>query len=164
MKKIKNKTKDKVQNETEVKEKILIVEDDIPVMRAISDKLNREGFKVIEAVNGKEGLSLAFAEKPDIILLDILMPVMDGPAMMQKLREDGVWGKTVPIIMLTNLSTAADMKTVKVVIEAEPIYYLVKSNWSMTDVVGKVKEVLDDKKGSKLAKKIQNSLENKLRS
>jgi DNA-binding response OmpR family regulator len=161
MKKIKNKTKDKVQNETEVMQKILIVEDDIPVMRAISDKLNREGFEVIEARNGKEGLSMAFDKKPDIILLDILMPVMDGPTMMKSLREDGKWGKEVPIIMLTNLSTAVDVKTVKVVIEAEPIYYLVKSNWSMADIVKKVKEVLNNKKGFKLAKKIEDSLKNK---
>lgn len=131
---------------TKDKQKVLVVEDDLPVLRALVDKLTREGFDVLEAKDGKEGLRVALRDRPDIILLDILMPVMDGPTMMKKIRKESSWGKQVPIILLTNLSTAAEMKTVKTVIEAEPSYYLVKSNWSMAYVIGKVREVLDKNK------------------
>ena len=125
-------------------QKVLVVEDDLSVLRALVEKLTREGFSVFQAKDGKEGLATALRERPDIILLDILMPVMDGPTMMTKLRQDSRWGKKVPIILLTNLSNA-EMNIVKAVIEAEPAYYLVKSNWSMASVVKKMKEVLAKK-------------------
>jgi DNA-binding response OmpR family regulator len=122
--------------------KILVVEDDPPILRALVDKLTREGFTVFQGINGEEGLAVALAERPDIILLDILMPVMDGSTMMTSLRGENEWGKKVPIILLTNLSTA-EIKVMKAVIEADPAYYLVKSNWSMTDVLIKIKETLN---------------------
>jgi len=131
---------------TKDKKKVLVVEDDLPVLRALVDKLTREGFDVLEAKDGKEGLRVAILSRPDIILLDILMPVMDGPTMMKKLRKESPWGKQVPIILLTNLSTAPKIETIKIVIEAEPSYYLVKSNWSMAYVVEKVREILDRNK------------------
>ena len=118
-----------------------VVEDDVSILRALVDKLTREGFTVFAGKNGEEGFALALAERPDIILLDILMPVMDGSTMMTKLREENLWGKNVPIILLTNLSTA-EIKVVKAVVEATPSYYLVKSNWSMADVIQKVKDTL----------------------
>ena len=142
---------------THYKQKVLVVEDDSSVLRALVDKLTREEFTVFQAKNGEEGLATALRDCPDIILLDILMPVMDGPTMMTKLRKKSSWGKKVPIILLTNLSTA-EISVVKAVIEAEPAYYLVKSNWSMTDVVKKVREVLENRSGLKLAKEIQNTV------
>ena len=126
---------------TENKQKVLVVEDDPPVLRALVDKLEREGFTVLQGKNGEEGLSVALAQHPDIILLDILMPIMDGTTMMSKIRETDAWGKKVPIILLTNLSTA-EIKMVKAVIESEPAFYLVKTNWSMSDVMEKVRETL----------------------
>lgn len=122
--------------------KILIVEDEIPLREALVDKLTREGFDALEAKNGEEGLQAALKEKPDLILLDIIMPVMDGMTMMKKLREDE-WGKKVPIILLTNLS-ATEERIVKGIVENEPAYYLVKSDWKIGDVVKKVKERLAD--------------------
>ena len=129
-----------MENNEDIK-KVLVVEDDPPVLRALVDKLTREGFAVLQGKNGEEGLAIALAERPDIILLDILMPVMDGSTMMKKLREENEWGKKVPIILLTNLSTA-EIKIVKAVVEADPAYYLVKTNWSMAAVMSKVKETL----------------------
>jgi len=129
-----------MENNEDIK-KVLVVEDDPPVLRALVDKLTREGFDVLQGKNGEEGLAIALAERPDIILLDILMPVMDGSTMMKKLREENEWGKKVPIILLTNLSTA-EIKIVKAVVEADPAYYLVKTNWSMAAVMSKVKETL----------------------
>ena len=81
---------------TQQNKKILIVEDEEDMLRALVDELGHEGFETLEAKNGKEGLSIALKERPDLILLDILMPEMDGMAVMKHLRGD-VWGKKVLI-------------------------------------------------------------------
>lgn len=120
--------------------KILIVEDEQDMLEALVDKLTSEGFKIIEAKNGEDGLEKALKEQPDLILLDIVMPKMDGMTMMKKLREDK-WGRKVPIILLTNLSVTDDI--IKGVVEDEPSYYLVKSDWKIEDVVKKVKEITE---------------------
>lgn len=125
---------------TQANKKILIVEDELSLRNALRDKLSREDFAVLEARNGEEGLAVALREHPDLILLDIIMPVMDGMTMMKKLRQEKEWGKNVPIILLTNLGS--DDKTLKDVTEDKPSYYLVKSNWTLRDVVEKIKELL----------------------
>lgn len=116
--------------------KILIVEDEAPQLKALRDKMKNEGFSVITAVNGVEGLRLAEEESPDIILLDIVMPQMDGLTMLHSLR-DSEWGKHIPIIILTNLSEAATA------LEGEEVEdYLVKANWKMSELVDRIREVL----------------------
>ncbi len=120
--------------------KILVVEDEASLLRALSDKLTREGFAALEAKNGAEGLEVAWREHPDLILLDIIMPVMDGWTMFQKLRQND-WGKTVPVIVLTNLSADNDDQKARVA-NLEPAYFLVKSDWKIEDLVVKIKEVL----------------------
>lgn len=127
----------------EDKQTILVVEDEEVQRKPLTDELQDHGFRVLTAVNGREGLDIALREKPDLILLDILMPVMDGMTMMRKLRENP-WGKKVPIILLTNLS-AEDDKIIQEVTRDEPAYYLVKSDWGLVDVVEKVKEGLSRK-------------------
>jgi DNA-binding response OmpR family regulator len=117
------------------------VEDDTVLRDVLHDKLVLEGFKVVEATDGEEGLAIAMSERPDLILLDILMPKMDGITMMKKLREANDWGKQVPIILLTNLS-ADDEKINKAITENEPAYYLVKSNWKISDLIEKIRERL----------------------
>jgi len=126
----------------EIKKKILVIEDDLPVLQAIVDKFTREGFKVIQAKDGEEGFMTAKMERPDLILLDIIMPKMDGLSMLKKLRAESLWGKNVPVILLTNLSPDDD-KINERIAEDGPAYYLVKTNWSMSDVVAKVKERLN---------------------
>jgi len=125
----------------EQSKKVLIVEDEEDLREAMVDKLTREGFQVNEARNGEEGLEVALKEHPDLILLDIVMPKMDGMTMMKKLRETNTWGEKVPIILLTNLS-ASDDKIIKAIVENEPSYYLVKSDWKIEDIVNKVREQL----------------------
>jgi DNA-binding response OmpR family regulator len=125
----------------QTKQTILVVEDDIPSLKALVDKLTREGFNTIQAKDGEEGLAVANKNHPDLILLDIIMPVMDGLSMMKKLRAGSPWGKSVPIILLTNLSPDED-RVNKDVAEDLPAYYLVKTNWSMNDVIEKIKERL----------------------
>ncbi len=131
-------------NENVNNKKLLVieeVEDETSLREVIRDKFSLEGFKVIEAKNGEEGLEMALREHPDLILLDILMPKMDGITMMKKLRTTNEWGKKVPIILLTNLS-ADDENINKAILENEPAYYLVKSNYTIDELVGKIRERL----------------------
>lgn len=125
------------------KKKILVVEDEDPIRRALKDTLISEKFDVLEAKDGKRGLAVALKERPDLILLDIIMPKMDGMTMMRELRKQDEWGKDVPIILLTNLS-ATEGKIIKGIVEDEPSYYLVKSDWKVEDVVKGVKATLEE--------------------
>lgn len=118
--------------------KILIVEDERVLAGALMDKFEKEGFTTSVAFDGEEGLEAALNAHPDIILLDIIMPKMDGLTMLERLRRDD-WGANVPVIMLTNLS---DELKVTEAIKNGSFDYLVKSDWTINDVVDKVKKRL----------------------
>jgi CheY-like chemotaxis protein len=120
--------------------KILVIEDTLSFLNLYKEKLQLEGFEVYTATDGEEGLSLALEVRPELILLDVMMPKMDGITLMKKLRQSA-WGKTVPIIILTNMPPDAD-STLETIIEDQPVYYLLKQNALPEDVVEKVKEVL----------------------
>lgn len=119
-----------------MKKKILIVEDEKSLREALSTRLSAEKFQILEAVNGEEGLAMALREHPDLILLDLMMPVMDGVAMAKSLKKDE-WGKTVKIIILTNLS---DNFKVQEALKEGVYDYLIKTDWKLEDIVKKVKE------------------------
>ena len=85
---------------TTLKKIILIVEDDRSLLHALTDKFKLEGFHVLNSENGKEGLEMALKEEPDAILLDILMPIMDGLTMLGELRQANSWGRRVPVVIL----------------------------------------------------------------
>lgn len=121
--------------------KILIVEDEEVLCKVYADELRDGGFEVFIAKNGQVGLELALREKPDLILLDILMPVMDGLTMMDTLRQKNSYGKNVPIILLTNLS-ADEERIMQAITKNEPAYYLVKSDYTLNGVLEKIKERL----------------------
>lgn len=116
--------------------KILIVEDESPLRNAVSDILSFEGFQVFQAKNGQEGLDIALKEKPDLILLDLMMPVMDGLSMLEKLREDKPYGAQASVILLTNIN---DPDKVAQATSAGSYDFLVKSDWNIEDVVRKIK-------------------------
>ncbi|MEI7620148.1 MAG: response regulator [Candidatus Falkowbacteria bacterium] len=118
--------------------KILIVEDETTIANPLRMKLEREGFQVLLADNGKKGLTLALKEIPDLILLDIVMPVMDGVAMMEKLREDKV-GKKIKVMVLTNLTQLSGEKSFD---ENTASDYLIKSEWKIGDLVKKIKKII----------------------
>jgi two-component system, OmpR family, response regulator len=124
-----------------MKKTILIIEDELPMLKALSDKFSFEGFDILEAKDGAEGLEAALSKKPDLIILDIFMPVMDGKAMFEKLRQDA-WGKTVPVIILTNLNP--DDKTLDELMKNGPSYYFIKSKWKLEELVSKVKKELEE--------------------
>ncbi len=125
------------------KNTILVVEDEAVLRQTLTDNLVDAGFNVLQAEDGVEGLLKAISSHPDLILLDILMPRMDGLTMMQKLRAQDEYGKKVPIILLTVLSPDEE-KVMKRVTEDEPAYYLVKTNWKISDVIEKIKERLGE--------------------
>lgn len=117
---------------------ILIIEDEISLLKALEDKFTFEGFDVLTARDGEEGLEAALKSHPDMILLDIIMPKMDGLTMVRKLREDE-WGKTAKIILLTNLSST---DAITEALQHNVFDYLVKTNWKLESIVIKVKTLL----------------------
>lgn len=118
--------------------RILLVEDEPAIARAMADKLTTEGFTVVRASDGEEGLAIATKDHPDLILLDVVMPKMDGMTMLTSLRKDS-WGKEAKVIFLTNLS---EMEAVQKATELGVFDYIVKSDWKLSDVVKKVREKL----------------------
>lgn len=129
---------------SDIKKKILIIEDEASTRKVIGEKFEREGFEVLSAQNGIQGLDHALESHPDLILLDIIMPNMDGITMLKKLREADAWGKQVPIIIITNLSSDDDGRK-KEIDTLEPMLYLVKIEWKLDDIVEKVKNCLVEK-------------------
>lgn len=117
---------------------ILIVEDEAPMMTALADNLEAEGFSVLRATNGLDGLLIAVEKRPDLILLDIVMPQMDGLKMLEKLRVDE-WGKKVPVIILSNYG---DNEKVAEALGGDVSEYFIKSDIKIEEVVASVKEKL----------------------
>lgn len=121
-----------------IAKKILIVEDEISIASALKLKLEKEGFQVLLAGDGKKGLALALKEIPDLILLDVVMPVMDGLTMMEKLRADKA-GKKIKVLILTNLTRLDGTFDVS---KYKEIDYLVKSQWKISDLIKKIKTIV----------------------
>jgi CheY-like chemotaxis protein len=118
---------------------VLIVEDDLDLRQILKEKLNDEGFDVLEAENGKIGLETALAKHPDVILLDILMPAMDGIAVLNELRQDP-WGKDACVIVLSNLNQA---EKIQESIEKNTYGYLIKSDCRPDDIIALIRKKLD---------------------
>jgi two-component system cell cycle response regulator DivK len=117
---------------------VLIIEDDAVLAEMYKDKFTISNFSVIHAQDGKKGLELAIAERPDLILLDLALPKMKGTDILGTLRTTD-WGKTVPIIVLTNLNV--DGKILEAITQYSPVYCLLKANTTPAEVVDKAKEV-----------------------
>ncbi len=119
---------------------VLVVEDEKSLREALTDVLRFKDFLPLEASNGKEGVELALAKHPDMVLLDLLMPEMDGMTALKKIRKDD-WGAHVPVIILTNVS-ATEEQLMDDIVKHQPMYYLIKSDWKLHDIVAKVEEIL----------------------
>jgi CheY-like chemotaxis protein len=120
--------------------KILIVEDEAFLADALEITFKDEGFEVLKAANGQIGLDMTIANKPNIVLLDLLMPVMDGKTMLHKLREIPEF-KTLPVIVLTNAGDADNMRETKVYDNASA--FLIKSNVTPGDIANQVKTLIN---------------------
>jgi len=124
--------------------KILIVEDEEILLTALSEELKQEGFNVIGAHDGVEGVEMAGKEKPDLILLDLVMPRLDGIGALKQMKENPEI-KDIPVVILTNLS---DYGKVSDALTLGAMDYLVKANYRLEELVNKIKTILDRKQGS----------------
>jgi DNA-binding response OmpR family regulator len=118
---------------------ILLIEDDQNLSFMYQKKFELEGYQVQTELNGEDGLNTALKTHPDLILLDILMPKMDGMTVMKKLREDS-WGANVPIIIISVLDPNDEM--IEQVMKDKPTYYLLKATNNIDTLTDKVKEVI----------------------
>jgi len=121
-----------------LKNKVLIVEDDPTLAEMYGAKFKSEGFDVLHAGDGVEGLAIAKAKQPDAILLDVMMPKLDGFATLKELRADKSFKKT-PVVMLTNLGQTEDIQKGKALGADD---YFVKANQTPAEIVAKVKALL----------------------
>ncbi|MBP6881851.1 MAG: response regulator [Candidatus Pacebacteria bacterium] len=120
-----------------MEKRILIVEDETDIREAMAEAVTQAGFIVSTAPNGAVGLQEALAEHPDLILLDIVMPVMDGHAFLDKLRNDP-WGRNAKVIMLTSMD---DVRNIANAHEGNIADYIIKAHSSLDEIVQKVREV-----------------------
>lgn len=117
--------------------KILIAEDEPALSEALTSLLSVT-YTVIQAVTGTEALNKALSEHPDIILLDVIMPELNGMDVLKKLRQDP-WGKNVPVLVLTNLT---DLGVEMQAREFGVISYHVKANLKVTELATEIKNLL----------------------
>ena len=122
----------------EVAKKVLIVEDDSILQKAMQEFLIADGFEVSVASDGEEGLRFARAKNPDLILLDIILPKINGFEVLKELKGD-LQTQKVPIILLTNLG---GMDDVEKALELGASTYLVKSDYGLGEIAQKIKETL----------------------
>ena len=120
---------------------VLIVEDDVFLAEIYQKKFEMEGFKVSMAQNGEKGLADIKKKKPDIVLLDILLPKLDGFRVLETAKEDPSI-KNIPIILLTNLGQKDDVQHG---LEKGAVDYLIKTHFKPSEVVDKVRAVLHKK-------------------
>jgi len=123
---------------TQPKAKILAVEDDKMLSGIYELKLKSQGYLVETAANGEEGLEKARTFMPDLILLDLMMPVMDGYSMLARLRADDTL-KNTKVIVLTNLGQEGDIKRA---VEYGILDYVVKTDTATNEIIQKVEQVL----------------------
>lgn len=118
--------------------KAAIIEDDHDLQYIYKLKLEREGFEVVTASNGEEGLERVKAFMPDIILLDLMMPVMNGADMLAHMRSEE-WGSNIRVIILTNISKDEAPQALRFL---HVDRYIVKAHHTPTQVVSIAKEIL----------------------
>lgn len=118
--------------------KILLIEDDKFLRKAAEATLHRHGFKILVATNGEEGLKLAQQDAPDLILLDLIMPKMNGFEVLRILKRDPATSQ-IPVIVLSNLGQQNDSVMAR---ELGALDYLVKANIRLDELAERVKAVL----------------------
>ncbi len=116
--------------------KILFIEDDPLIVKIYSTRLKADGHDVTSAENGEEGLKKVYEVKPDIIVLDVMMPRIDGFGVLEKLRADPLFSST-PILMYSNLNNEDEITRAK---EMKATEFIVKANLSPTQMVDKIKQ------------------------
>lgn len=126
------------KNANKTKIKILIVDDEPDLVQTLQDRLEMNGYGIVTAGNGREGLERAVKEKPDIILLDVIMPIMDGLQMLEALRKHPE-SKHCAVIMLTARSQQQDIVRAKTCGVED---YVVKP-FDLSELIEKIENVLE---------------------
>jgi len=122
----------------EKKQKILMIDEDKFLRKVYRDKFSREGFEFLEATTGVEGLDKIISEKPDLVILDLILPGKTGfDVLIEAKMKTEI--KDVPVIILSNLGQDSDVKRG---MSLGAVDYLIKSEVSLSQVVGKIKESL----------------------
>jgi len=124
---------------TERARRILLAEDDRFLRRAAESRLRQGGFTVITAVDGEEALRIARAEQPDLVLLDLIMPKIQGFEVLKALKDDATT-RHIPVIVLSNLGQESDVQRA---MAQGAIAYVVKANLSLQGLAQKVAEVFE---------------------
>lgn len=122
--------------------RVLVVEDEEILLAGLREELSGGGYQVEGAMDGLEGLEKVKTFKPDLILLDLLMPKMDGMEMLQKLKADSET-RDIPVVVLTNLS---DYEKISEALSLGAMDYLVKANYKLEDLLEKVRTVMARKR------------------
>lgn len=117
---------------------ILIVEDEPDLREAMVEVLTEAGFNVSAAADGAQGLDFAIAEKPDLILMDLMMPIMDGHEMLRRLRLDP-WGRSAHVVVLSAMD---DVNNIGHAHEGKLEDYIIKAHTSLDELVNKVREFI----------------------
>lgn len=117
---------------------ILLIEDEAPAAMALSDALKAQGYTVLQAQDGEEGLKLALEHHPNVTLLDIKLPKKSGIEVLEDLRKDA-WGKDAKVIVLTN---ATDLDTLQSVMDKGTFHYLTKADSSVANISAAIEELL----------------------
>ncbi len=121
-----------------MKQKVLIIEDDGFLASIYAQKLELEGFEVAFATNGEDGLKLAQKDKPDLMLLDLLMPQMDGFEVLEKVKADPAT-KDIKVLVLSNLGQKEDVDRC---MKLGAVGYMIKAHSLPEETVKRIKEIL----------------------
>lgn len=126
------------ENPQTLKKTILIVEDDLFLQGILAQKLEKAGFAIERAIDGKEVFSLLEKKRVDLILLDLLLPDMDGQDVLQRIKQTSQW-KSIPVIIASNLDNKTERTRVK---ELGAVDYLVKAEHTPDEIVKRVAKEL----------------------
>ncbi|MBI2573978.1 MAG: response regulator [Candidatus Wildermuthbacteria bacterium] len=120
--------------------KILVIEDESALQKTIGDALGQEGYEIVAALDGEIGSRLAQEKIPDLILLDLILPKLNGFDVLKSLKENQATAG-IPVIVLTNLEGMGDIQKA---LDLGATTYLVKSNYSLEDIITKVTATLSN--------------------
>jgi DNA-binding response OmpR family regulator len=120
--------------------KILVVEDDKFLRELISQKLTREGYDVKEAIDGEDGVVKVKEEKPDIILLDLILPGMDGFEVLAKIKDDPEV-ENIPVVILSNLGQRDDVERG---LKLGAVDFLIKAHFTPGEIIEKIEKVMKE--------------------
>jgi len=125
---------------SETKKTILIIEDDKFLRELICQKLKKEGFAISEAVDGEKGLQKVKTEKPGLVLLDLILPGIDGFEVLTEVKKDPVLAE-IPVIILSNLGQKDDIERG---LKLGAVDYLIKAHFTPGEIIKKIKKILEE--------------------